>query len=696
MEIKSYNIGSSVISYLINEKDKKVSMLIVPKEYEDKVVKLWDVPQSGFNPRAVYNHFWFQGSLVHFSVANCAGSELSFESQREVRENNRTEIVTEMTSKHGFRLIHKIIGYDKLRGLECRTVFVNESGKTVKLNSLSSFALDNLSPFHNDDASGSGVLHRYYGGWSREGKRVSQTMEELSLENSWAGFGFVGEKFGCKGSYPVDRYFPAAVYEDKVTGVSWGAQIAHNSTWQMELMRTGDTISFTGGLGDEEFCGWTREVKDNEAFEAPKAYISAAVGGAEEAMTYVVDMHKTIDKRYIEKGLPLAFNEYCTTWGKPTAEKMLSFCDGLKDFGVKYAVIDAGWRDCGDLKNIGEQSANGEWIVDKNKFPDIKDMCKKIRALGMVPGIWFEFEVTTKGSKLFDSEEYDFMHLKHDGHVIKKDNFRSYWDFRREDVREFLYERVIKFLRDNGFGYIKVDYNANIGNSIDGEESPSENLREHLAQVREFFIKMKDEIPDLVIENCASGGHRLEPSMLEVSSVSSFSDAHEAVEIPYIAANLHSLMLPRQSLIWATLRADETEQRTIYSLAATFLGRICLSGEVDKLTESQKVILKRAVDFYGKLENVIDNGDSKIYGNRSVCMRYPEGTQIVVRKTVDEVLAVCHAYNNPCDDFYIELDGSFKLKDGFYADNITVEGNKLKITKMKPLTACAVLLERND
>ncbi len=41
--------------------------------------------------------------------------------------------------------------------------------------------------------------------------------------------------------------------------------------------------------------------------------------------------------------------------------------------------------------------------------------------------------------------------------------------------------------------------------------------------------------------------------MLGRTAMSSFSDAHALAEIPLIAANLHRLMLPRQSQIWAVL-----------------------------------------------------------------------------------------------------------------------------------------------
>jgi hypothetical protein len=112
---------------------------------------------------------------------------------------------------------------------------------------------------------------------------------------------------------------------------------------------------------------------------------------------------------------------------------------------------------------------------------------------------------------------------------------------------------------------------------------------------------MRKELPHLVIEVCASGGHRLEPSMLALASMGSFSDAHESPEIPIIAANLHRLILPRQSQIWAVLHAADSTQRLVYSLSAGFLGRLCLSGEIDHLSETQWTLVKNAINFYEKV-----------------------------------------------------------------------------------------------
>ena len=700
MQIKSYNLGDVCIEYLIDE-NNYISLQMFPESKKELRTKPWELEPPPFKPNERYLNGWFLGRLAYYHLVGHDSMapaftmknfdlDLRLESQNISEKDGKTVIETLMTSDEGCKVMHRLTYICGLGGFEVETEFVNNSGKDVTLDMLTSFTLDNLSPFQMDDAPNTYSFHRFYGGWSKEGKPVSQTIEDLSLEKPWCPWQQCAnnERFGAVGSYSTRRFFPTAVFEDKKAGVMWGAQMASNSTWQMELTRWDDSLSFTGGPGDREFCGWKKNVKNGESFKAPKAYIAVSDGGLEEVCARLTDMHKTARKAYGEQGIPTSFNEYCATWGTPTQEKMLNFCKILKPYDIKYLVIDAGWCNAGC-----EQEGNGEWNIDKSIFPDVKAMNKTIRENGMIPGIWFEFEVTTDGSKMF-MPEYDFMHLTKDGHVLKSWHTRSYWDFRREDVREYLYEKVINFLKDNDFGYIKVDYNANIGMEIDGAESGAEALRQHLECVRDFFKLMKKEIPDLVIENCASGGNRNDPSMLGVAAMGSFSDAHESVEIPYIAANMHYLMLPAQSLVWCVVREDDTKDRLAYSLAATFLGRVCLSGDIDKAPEWQCELIKDAMDFYKNLENIIENGRTKLYGNRSNSMRYPTGIQAIARKTEDEMMVVYHAFDGDIIDLEIDIPDGFKLADSFNADKFIVSDSKVKIIDAKPLTAGAVLLRK--
>jgi alpha-galactosidase len=167
--------------------------------------------------------------------------------------------------------------------------------------------------------------------------------------------------------------------------------------------------------------------------------------------------------------------------------------------------------------------------------------------------------------------------------------------------------------------------------------------------VQDFFRKMRTELPDLVIENCASGGHRLEPSFMGLTSMASFSDAHETRDIPVIAANLHRLILPRQSQIWAVLHASDSMQRLVYLLTSGLLGRLCISGEIAALDEQQWALVKEAIQFYYQVAAVIARGKSRLYQFVSPSWQHLQGAQAVLRLAEDEhsALVVTHSFGAP-------------------------------------------------
>lgn len=239
MEIKEYILGDTKVDYLINE-NNNIGLQIYPKSQAKNRTEPWKTEKQPFSARARYQPSWNTDSLAYFHLI---GQDLQFPghtmknqemlkyiSQNYYIKGNKTVIETLLSSDNNCKCKHKLTYFAEYSGFEIETEFINESGEDVVLDMLSSFSLDNLSPFQQTDAPNSYNFHRFFGGWSMEGKRICQSIEELSLEKSWAGFNCNNEKFGCKGSYPVKRYFPTAAFEDKKAGVIWAVQLAHNSS----------------------------------------------------------------------------------------------------------------------------------------------------------------------------------------------------------------------------------------------------------------------------------------------------------------------------------------------------------------------------------------------------------------------------------------------------------------------------------
>ncbi len=226
-------------------------------------------------------------------------------------------------------------------------------------------------------------------------------------------------------------------------------------------------------------------------------------------------------------------------------------------------------------------------------------------------------------------------------------------------------------------------------------------LRQQILGVYRFFGKIRARLPDLVIENCSSGGQRLEPSLLALTAMSSFSDAHETPEIPLIAANLHRLILPRQNQIWAVLHRSDSDRRLIYSLAATFLGRMCLSGEIDKLEAGQLALVREAQQAYLAATPIIKSGTSRRHGRTGESWRHPQGWQAVVRTGDDgkSALIVIHLFAQAPAEIRIPLPpgNGWRITKEFLEQGMkmSLEGSELIHRSPADFSAAVILLARD-
>ncbi len=658
--------GATTVLYLIDEETGRLGLWLVPtskrKQLASRRQFLSGVEVDGINTTlGTRQRAWTIESLIQVKALgddqasafsqgrtmrnSVTVDRLKFTAQTLTRDRGITRVRTSFTHQDAWQAHHDLVWRRSASWLTNSVTVENSSAASVTLEFLASFSLGGLTPFATDDAPGRLKLHRIRAAWSTEGRLHTQAFEDLLLERSWAGYAVRNERFGCIGSLPVNGFFPFVAVEDTTAGVTWGAQLAHPGSWQMEICRRDDLAAISGGLADREFGHWMKTLAPGAAFTSPTATLGCVAGGLDDlcaALTAAQELSLSALPKS-EAALPVMFNEWATSWGTPSHTNILPLAAALRGTGVKYLVMDAGW-----YKPAGGDwsTAQGEWQPNAAMYPDgLRATADAIRACGLIPGLWFELEVVGSASPLFSRTD---LLLHRDGRVLTAGT-RRFLDLRKPEVVAHLTERVIGLLRAGNFGYLKVDYNENIGIGVDGAESLGEGLRQHLAGVQDFFRKIRAELPDLVIENCSSGGHRLEPSMIGLTAMSSFSDAHECPEIPIIAANLHRVMQPRQSQVWAVLRANATLSRLVYLLAGGFLGRLCLSGNFVTLRPEQRSLVDRAIALYAKAAPVIRRGRSHRHGPDVAAYRHAEGWQAVVRVSANgkQALVVAHAFAQP-------------------------------------------------
>lgn len=668
-------IPSGMREQILSEKDYDVEPLIQAKIVGD------DYP---FN--------YSQGRTMRNSETS---TRMHFTDQKTLIEGTKKTIVTCLKDERGIAYQHYVSHAEGDKAIEVWCSVENFMETPVIFEMLSSFTLGGLTPFLDGLAKESMILHQIRSTWANEGRLISQPIENYQLEPSWKPSGANGIRFGQVGSMPNREYFPFLGIEDKKTGVCWGAQLAIGSSWQMEAYRKDDALCISGGIADREKGHWMKQLEQGESFETPKAIVSVTRGSADILCQRITsNIRNHLDIHPEETEMPVIFNEFCTTWGNPEEGTIKRLADTLADKGVKYFVVDAGWFKRQTGKDDNWSIEHGDWIPNRELFPEgMKGLTKYIHSKGMKAGIWFEFENCGRKSDVFYREE---LLCNRDGYPITAGH-RRFLDMQSPETEKYLDAHVLSFLKDNDFDYVKIDYNANLGIGPQGKESFGEALYESVLATQRYFMKLKREIPGLLIENCSAGGHRLTEPFLHITDMSSYSDAHESMNIPLVAANMHRMIPVRQSQIWAVLHPKFSEELIYYKITSTLLGRMCLSGNVEALEEKQWDIVKQCIHFYRQVCRIIDLGTSEIDCHTGLSYKEPDGYQIVRRVWEQEALIVVHTFGKCPKSLEIPAAG-YEIKETLHHPGITVQQKtgKIIITGLKPFDGLGVYLRKAD
>lgn len=616
---------------------------------------------------------------------------MRYAGQTAQKSADKTVVVTKLADPRGLAYTHTLTLYADNPAAEVVTSVENTGSEAHTLEMLSSFTLGSLSPFSAGLAPETLKIHRLRSTWSAEGRLVTEAAEDLQLEPSWKCYSANSVRFGSVGSFPVRGFVPFCAVEDTAHGVTWAAATTQGSSWQMELYRQDFGLSLSGGLADREFGAWCKTLAPGETFTAPKAVVTAVQGGVDLAAQVLAENTRRSVEPILpesEKSMPVLFNEFCSTWGSPTEETILKHLESLRGHNLGYYVIDAGWY---DDESFEAASKLGKWELSEKHFPHgMRYVVEKIHNAGMKAGIWFEFEMAGRDEPdCFNRTEWQ---LTRGGIPITAGD-RRFWDMRKPEVQEYLAHKVIDFLRENELDCMKVDYNETIGLGCDGAESLGEGLYEQILASQQFFARIRHELPDLVLELCASGGHRLCHSFLELACMASFSDAHECDEIPIIAANMHRMILPRQSQIWAVVKEEHPLQKLYYQICSGLLGRLCYSGHPQDLTAEQWAVMDEGTAFYAKAAPIIDRGISTRYGSEIISYRTPKGWQAVVRRGKAQTLVVVHTFGAAPEAVTLPAGGKIAAQFMRYGLTVTHLDGQLTVHGFTDFDAAAFILE---
>jgi alpha-galactosidase len=200
----------------------------------------------------------------------------------------------------------------------------------------------------------------------------------------------------------------------------------------------------------------------------------------------------------------------------------------------------------------------------------------------------------------------DWFFVRHGKKVYDRSRYQL--DFRNPAVIAHVNEVIDRVVNDYGVGYIKMDYNIEpgIGTEINAD-SVGQGLLEHEKAYLAWLDDVFARYPDLVIENCSSGGLRIDYALLSRYSIQSTSDQEDYRNYATIAANAAAGVTPEQAAVWSYPMKQGDKEEVIYNMVNALLLRIHQSGHLAELPPERKDLVKEGISCYKTIRNDIKN-----------------------------------------------------------------------------------------
>ena len=482
--------------------------------------------------------------------------------------------------------------------LRAQVRLVNEGSTPLRLESVTTLTLGGIA-----DADGGleGLtLHWADNDWLAECRWRQSAFRDQVVPLSRSAHGHEGR--GCferysQGSWSTGRHLPVGALTDR-EGRSWLWQIESSAGWRFE---TGERegAAYVALFGpDDVHHQWHQLLAPGEEFTTvPAVLVRTGTGGLDAAFGELTDHRRGIRRDHPDhRALPVIYNDYMNTlMGDPTTDKLLPLVEAAGAAGAEIFVIDAGWYD-DDAQ--GWWDAVGTWEAAPNRFPGgIRVVLDAIRQHGMTPGLWLEPEVVGVRSPLADTLPPEAFFQR--GGTRVTEHGRHHLDLRHPAARAHLDSVVDRLVDEWGVGYLKLDYNINIGPGTEsGQESAGAGLLGHHRAHLDWLASLLDRHPRLVLENCGSGGLRMDYAQLAVAQLQSTSDQQDPLRYPPIAAAAATAATPEQAAVWAYPQPGHTLDGIAFTLTGALLGRIHLSGFLDRMDDEQLGLVQSAIRVY--------------------------------------------------------------------------------------------------
>jgi alpha-galactosidase len=290
-----------------------------------------------------------------------------------------------------------------------------------------------------------------------------------------------------------------------------------SGAWSMTAIRAGSGLSLAAGLAP-----MTSML--TATFDGPHVMFGAVAGGSSQATAALASYFI----KGVRAGRPLTPLVTYNTWFAYGTEvdqaSMMAEMDGAAKLGAELFVLDAGWYVGAGASGAGDfGSGLGTWAPDPARFPNgLRPLRDHAHDIGIKFGLWVEPERVSLA--LVGSSGLDEQWLAQDGGQYGSDE-TALICLSNSAARDWILGWLTPLLDQVRPDYLKWDNNMWVNCDREGHEhGATDGNFKQVDGLYEVLETLRENYPDLLIENVSGGGNRLDAGMLRYSDVAWMDD----------------------------------------------------------------------------------------------------------------------------------------------------------------------------
>lgn len=344
-----------------------------------------------------------------------------------------------------------------------------------------------------------------------------------------------------------DAYrMPFFTLESRSVGTLMAAHLGFSGEYRIHLCRetNGDhaNVSFRADL-----CGDYARVltlAPREKFDTPSFHFTLTDGGLDEAVNILNDHMRVMAQPYKKS---LFISKATGPDSCMDLDYIYRSIDRGAELGAEYFYLDAAW--------YGEPGGEfhwtnrmGDWFPAPSRYAvSMREIGDYARSKGMKFGLWGEIERINRNSPFYESDDPPKVRLADGSLKCYYGKTRSL-DLSDEKGYEWAFRTMCRMVEEYHLDLFRLDYGAYSKNGCIGH-SEAPDLR-YFANWYRLIGNLQKKYPDLVIQNCAGGGQRLDYGMIPLTANTQLTD-QTVPPFTFPILNGVSLMLPVEYFVQA-------------------------------------------------------------------------------------------------------------------------------------------------